>query len=359
MLSESDLLTSLSIEASHNQLAVLRIGEYQIPFGFSDRACLEYVKRVYFPYEIIVPVISQPVEIEIIRDSSSRRYKEVFSSITKQDIDTFVGGNEHINILRHGVYPTVYNISNSPEIGASCLLRRILLRLYKMDYPDLLFFHAASIVNQQGEMIVFASPGIDGENKGKTTAMLACVARKGSTYSFLSSDDVILVPVTTGYNFLPFPTEINVSNKTLSIIQKEEIALQLELYSYRSLAGITRMTTAWGIFASGFKVATTFTKIKSWIFIDLKPSCSNYDITEIEGGNEFIESLSRQRLALLDKPLVNGEQAQFNSSSFVLSKEVNDRVMKLFKQLKSDGTQFLTLKGGIDRTKLATVIAGI
>ena len=114
--------------------------------------------------------------------------------------------------------------------------------------------------------------------------------------------------------------------------------------------------TAGGLENSGFSVASSFSSIKTWVNVDIKPGGNDYKIMDIDEPTQlalFIESINRGRLYHFYLPDVCGELlvpreylTEENSA------EVVEQAKIIYYQLKASGVRFVTIKGGVDRDKL-------
>jgi len=372
---EHQLLDELRELTTNNKQELVTIGNYSVAFTYTEEKHADYIGRVFAGSEIkspelgdnnlaVIDTIHDPAGI--IKQKLQPLVTELIDAYGKQEPGVIITPNCEIYdagfylvvIDRRNPETRVYNVGAMTHFALSSLIRKVLITRYHKDYPNLVPFHAASIVDGSARALVFSSyGGLGGGNKGKTTISLASVIRPNSAFSFLSNDQMLLSSGTTNdLHYHHLPSEINIKEGTLRGIQEAGLDLFLEEHRDINPEGSSYHLTAGGLENSGFSVASSFSSIKTWVNVDIKPGGNDYKIMDIDEPTQlalFIESINRGRLYHFYLPDVCGELlvpreylTEENSA------EVVEQAKIIYYQLKASGVRFVTIKGGVDRDKL-------
>lgn len=331
-----------------------------------NRSIIEYIKRIFYGFEIVdyfdgkssfeVRILNNSKLLPLVRDLlGGNGYGKIANF-------EFLVSSKFISLARSTAMGTViYNLGLNPNFGLSSTLRRLLLEGYKKTFPDFVPFHAAAMAKfssgSKNEAVVFSSPGgQEGVGKGKTTILLLNLLNRKRDFAYVSNDDFLLNPniKEKRVDFLNLPAEILVRKEVLATIgarkENQEKYINSDGSALLSVHNLKRM---------GIGVTPVISKIKYWIFIDLrfnKDKCFLQRIPRQFAEKLFVRSIHTGRLNDLKLPLVFGEGNQhLESYSIYSNRGITRRAKIIFKQLFETGTEFYTLEGGLNQSEAAAV----
>lgn len=254
---------------------------------------------------------------------------------------------------------THISISQNPEYGAITFIKSYLLNKY-VNKSGALVFHAGSMTsldNSSSFVISALNHQINnGDNSGKTTAILACCARENANFAYSSNDEVILSArdYTPEVRAFPFPSQITIRGKTLETLQVDGVNFNLE--DWKGVDSITGQSVSVvspkGVIEAGYQVLPLNPSRIDWCFIEIDPNLTGYSCIEVnpeESIKLFRGAVSKRRMNQALNPLFLGETSNIHGfSPFAYQSKIDE----MFNQLVLSGTKFYVLRGGTDRGKL-------
>lgn len=248
----------------------------------------------------------------------------------------------------------VINIGDNIKFGVSSTLRKLLLKHF-MNSKRGTIFHAATIVDDEGEAIVISSNGdTSGEGKGKTTTMLSAVTQcqqQEYSWGMVTNDDLLL---DDAINYYDLPAEIPVKKDTL-----DNLSIKIDNAEFEYPNGdllVTRGTLE----DSGITLASGFSDISQWLFLDLQPKDAPPEIKLISGQDLdrlFIRSVHLGRLKDMTYPLeVREGGVAIEGESILEYADIQQIAMNILELLKISGTQFFVVTGGMNLKELSKMI---
>lgn len=254
---------------------------------------------------------------------------------------------------------TNISISQNPEYGAITFIKSYLLNKY-VNSQDALVFHAGSMSSLNGQY-GFAISALNhhinnGDNSGKTTAILASCTGENARFAYSSNDEVILTVSsdTDEVRISPFPSQITIRGKSLETLRTDRVNLNLEKWSGTdNITGQSvNVVTPKGLVEAGYQVLLLNSQGLDWCFIELDPNRKDYSC--IEAGAEvskqlFRGAVSKRRMNQALNPLFLGETSTTQTYDPIA---YQPKVDKIFNQLAIAGTRFYVLQVGPDRNKL-------
>lgn len=254
---------------------------------------------------------------------------------------------------------THISISQNPEYGAITFIKSYLLNKY-VNENGALVFHAGSMTsldNSSSFVISALNHHINnGDNSGKTTAILASCARENANFAYSSNDEVILSTFdnTNEVGSFPFPSQITIRGKSLETLQTDGVNFNLEDWSgIDSITGQSvSVISPRGVIEAGYQVLPLNPSKLDWCFIDIDPNLTDYSCIEInpeESIQLFRGAVSKRRMNQALNSLFLGETSNIQSYDPIA---YQPKIDGIFNQLVLSGTKFFVLRGGTDRGKL-------
>lgn len=254
---------------------------------------------------------------------------------------------------------THISISQNPEYGAITFIKSYLLNKY-VNQEGAVVFHAGSMTsldNSSSFIISALNHHINnGDNSGKTTAILAGCARENASFAYSSNDEVILSTLdnTNEVRVLPFPSQITIRGKSLETLQSDGVNFSLE--DWNGIDSITGQSVSVvsprGVIEAGYQVLPLNLSKLDWCFIEIDPNLTEYSCAELSPQDSihlFRGAVSKRRMNQALNPLFLGETSNNQVYDPVAYQPKLDEI---FNQLVLSGTKFYVLRGGADRAKL-------
>lgn len=251
------------------------------------------------------------------------------------------------------------SISQNPEYGAITFIKSYLLNKY-VNQQEALVFHAGSMMSlDKASSFVISALNHhinNGDNSGKTTAILASCARENANFAYSSNDEVILsfLDNASEVKTLPFPSQITIRGKSLETLQADGVNFKLE--DWNGVDSITGQSvsviTPRGVIEAGYQVLPLNPSKIDWCFIEIDLSMTNYSCVEADPQTSlqlFRGSVSKRRMNQALNPLFLGETTSAQTYNPIV---YQPKIDEIFNQLVSSGTKFYILRGGADRDKI-------
>jgi len=254
-------------------------------------------------------------------------------------------------------------VSRNPEYGIVSFIKSVLLRKY-VEQDQGVIFHAGGVTRKDdGPSFIFtALDNItnNGDNSGKTTAVLSTTLREDANFDFVSNDEITLAKKKGGkIEYLEFPSQITVREGTLTRLHEAGIYPILEEWQDRDkLTGQrTNIITPSNFLMVGSHIARLDTSDMRWCFLDLTPDDSNNNAREISKDNKtkdlIYNAISRRRMSLGSSPLYLGEFADPEPD---YDSRVYTAFDALYRSFKSNNVGYYVITGGMNRNKLNTLM---
>lgn len=257
---------------------------------------------------------------------------------------------------------THISISQNPEYGAITFIKSYLLNKC-VNQEGAVVFHAGSMTsldNSSSFVISALNHHINnGDNSGKTTAILASCARENANFAYSSNDEVILSNLdnTNEVRVFPFPSQITIRGKSLETLQADGVNFNLE--DWRGVDSITGQSVSVvsprGVIEAGYQVLPMSRSKLDWCFIEMDPNLTDYSCVELspqDSINLFRGAVSKRRMNQALNPLFLGETSGNQAYHPVA---YQPKIDEIFNQLVLSGAKFYVLRGGADRDKLNEV----
>ena len=257
---------------------------------------------------------------------------------------------------------THISISQNPEYGAITFIKSYLLNKY-VNQQEALVFHAGSMTsldNSSSFVISALSHHINnGDNSGKTTAILASCARENANFAYSSNDEVILsiLDNATEVKALPFPSQITIRGKSLETLKTDGVNFNLEDWNgVDSITGQSvSVVTPRGVIEAGYQVLPVNPSRLDWCFIEIDPNLADYSCVEADpqaSRQLFWGAVSKRRMNQALNPLFLGQTSNTQAYDPITCQP---KVDEIFNRLVLSGTKFYILRGGADRDKLNAI----
>ncbi len=262
---------------------------------------------------------------------------------------------------------TNISLSQNPEYGAITFIKSFLLNKY-VNQLGALVFHAGSMTspdNSSSFVISALNHHINnGDNSGKTTAILACCARENASFAYSSNDEVILSTFDKAPEIraLPFPSQITIRGKSLETLQTDGVNFNLEDWNgvdNKITGQSVNVITAKGIIEAGYQVLPLKPSKTDWCFIEIDPNTTSYSCVEADPQTSiqlFRGAISKRRMNQALNPLFLGETSNRHAYDPIA---YQPKVDEIFNRLVLSGTKFYILRGGTDRDKLNEIFTRI
>lgn len=254
---------------------------------------------------------------------------------------------------------THISISQNPEYGAITFIKSYLLNKYVNEHGAMVF-HAGSMTtldNSSSFVISALNHHVNnGDNSGKTTAVLASCARENAKFAYSSNDEVILSALdnTNEVSTFPFPSQITIRGKSLETLIADGVNFSLE--DWNGVDSITGQSVSVvsprGVVEAGYQVLPLNQSKLDWCFIEVDTNMTDYSCVEInphESIQLFRGAVSKRRMNQALNPLFFGETSNIQAYDPIA---YQSKIDEIFNRLIFSGTKFYVLRGGADRGKL-------
>lgn len=363
-----------------------RFTNLEVGFVTADEQQEDYIHSVVYPHDLYRKRERVVYTIACLSDPSSHFVDWILADSGKKIIDK--GRGFEYGELSIGIRYTLpishlfanFIISSGDEVllictgphaewGATSFLRTVLLRQYGK-LPMVLVFHAASLVHiptQRG--VIISTEGYaegcnrSGKNKkGKTTTMLATALFGRKIWALHTNDELVTSLENNQMRVFPFPSELVLKNGTIRGLAECGVFLEsvagfesTDCHTNETIRAVTNKSLA----NAGFTITPFLQRAATWIFVDIEPGDSRYDVEQLTlkaAFRFFCESIFRRRMAEMRSQLYEPE---FDISRFMHKLQPTDfaKARELFCLLWYSGTKFFTLKGGVDYLALAQIVS--
>lgn len=381
---EDYMYTALELETEQRSYGVVENAEVSVAYGYENNEQDQYVDRIYRQIgtkkAISTNEIRNSAVVAEIAIDEDGRYQEALKqgqyNFPDKDLHTVKTdqGRVFIPNLPYMVVSkeisntkSIWQITSVPEIGLSSTIHKSIAEQQFKKHPNLVPFHANAIVDTENDRsIVFSCPAIPGGTKkgGKTTITLASVVQPGSPFAFYANENLYLEPTEFSVEAACIPAEITASEKTLGAIWADGTRLTTEKYSWQFSDELHEMTSAGAIEDAGFRIVCELPILAIWSFIQLETDSDTYEsrgLTIAEARDRFIETVKLNRLALFHTPTLQGER--FTGKDMKLNEQLEQQAVinavRIFNRLVANGTLFIQLNGGVDRSRLYQLVQNI
>lgn len=341
---------------------------------YATEAQIKYVDRILEGSIDVLKNNSTQETIEVVCTDRKELSEDILSKSSQQGnsatlITDDIDGNKFVSLK--GVFMDILmsktdktplthiSISQNPEYGAITFIKSYLLNKY-VNQNNAMVFHAGSMTsldNSSSFVISALNHHINnGDNSGKTTAILASCARENANFAFSSNDEVILSTLnnTNEVCVFPFPSQITVRGKSLETLQTDGVDFKLEDWNgVDSITGQSISVVApRGIIEAGYQVLPLKPSRLDWCFIEIDPKLTDYSCVEInlqDSNKLFRGAVSKRRMNQALNPLFLGETSNNKAYDPIV---YQPKIDEIFNRLVLSGTKFYVLRGGADRGKL-------
>ncbi len=253
---------------------------------------------------------------------------------------------------------------NRADLGAVSIIKTEVLKHYQRKYDNFIVMHGGSVVDKRDSSSIVIT-GVDykhprGNATGKTTALMSLALHQGTTYKYLSNDEVVLIADNGDLDLRTLPSPIPVREGTFQQIERNGVTLKADQWVDidKTTGEKTQYISPASIKSVGFETESRSNSVKYWIFCNLSPSEESISVSSPEREEArrlFMKSIYFKRMnQSCDKKFLGD---YYSNHSDLLDSEKTADVF--FELLEKNGVRFVVLSGGLNMNNIYNTIESL